>query len=141
MEWARAIEGIGKCQFAGCVGTASPDLDEERVRLLDPGNDSSGHDLHPTFRDELSDRRGDFGCDPVPVDVPPRPRMPKEAPLLLAAEALPQSVAMRPEAVDRGLPAHLGASLPQPAPDFAQIVLGELVVFDGRRLEVRMGPR
>ena len=54
-------------------------------------------------------KRRDLRRDAVPVDVPPWPRVAKEAALLAGAERLPQRLAVRPQAVDRCPPADLGA--------------------------------
>src|SRR5690348_13045896 len=78
------------------------------------GLDAAGHDLEVAVSDHPRDDVGDLGRDAVAVDVPPRPRVAQEALLLIVAETLPQRVAVRPQAVDRGPPPHFGAPFAQP---------------------------
>ena len=53
------------------------------------------------------DRVRDLRRDAVAVNVPPRPRVAHEAALVGRAQALPQRMAVRPQAVDRRAPADL----------------------------------
>src|SRR5205085_1301004 len=51
---------------------------------------------------------------------------------------LPQRLSVRPQAVYRRAPSDLGAALAQPAPQANQIALGQVALFDRRRIEIGM---
>jgi hypothetical protein len=83
-------------------------------------------------------RRRDFRRNPVAMDIPPWARVPEEALLLLQVEALPETVTVRAQAVDRRAPAVRRASPPKPAPNCADAAVGHVVRFDRRGVIIAM---
>jgi hypothetical protein len=77
----------------------------------------------------------------MPVNIPPRPRMANETPLLAVIERLPQGVAMRPQAIDRCSPANFRAAPPEPAPQAQHRSLRDIVQIDWSGIECGVAPR
>src|SRR4029079_7231809 len=88
--------------------------------------------------DQLGERPSDFGRDPVAVNVPPWPRVAKESALRFSRKALPQGLAVRAQAVDRGAPSNFRAAFAEPAPKPKQVAFGQVTALDGCRFEIGM---
>ena len=101
MGWGKCISERPGLDFRG---PPSAELDFEPVRHLASDEDLAGYDLKAIFRDQPRDRRTNLRGDSVTVYVPPRPRMAKETALLIDVEALPNRMAIWPQAIDGSAP-------------------------------------
>src|SRR5687767_3289653 len=102
-------------------------------------DDPPRDDLELAQLDKPFDTPRDFGRYTVAMDVPPWANMAQEAPLLRLAEALPDGVAVRPQAVDCGAPADRRSPIEQPAPQPLQRSQRHLLQGDRRHAMIGMG--
>src|SRR5205823_1439907 len=100
-----------------------------------------GEDGETAFPDQTGDRLRDLRRDPRPMDVPPRAPVSQESPLLRAAEAVPQRLRVRSQAIDSGAPADFSGAPLQPPTQTPQVTVGQLIELDGRRLEIGVRAR
>src|SRR6478672_7457552 len=140
MKRARAVEGVGEdlCLRRRCTPPSIINLDP--VRCVSRAHDPAGDNLEPAVRDQLGDGCANLGRDPMTVHVPPRAYVAQEPPMLVVIQALPDLVAMRPEAVDGSAPAELGASAAEPAKEWPE-TSRQLSGFDRDGLEIAMSAR
>src|SRR6476620_10355368 len=136
-----AVEGVSKAHSLTPDRAAALDVDLERVRCLLGPDDPPRHDPETSLADQPLDLRSNLGRDAVAVDVPPRARMPEETSLLAAAQALPQAMTVRAQAVDGSPPPDVRASRAEPAPKFPDTSVRNLLLADRRLVEVAVRSR
>src|SRR5690348_11453412 len=75
------------------------------------------------------------------MNVPPRPSVPKEPPLLIGVEALPQRMTVRAKTIDCCAPADFCTALSKPTPHRTKAAVRDVRRLDGSRLKIRVRTR
>src|SRR6185312_6357163 len=141
MQRTGAVEGVSEARRLKIAAPAAADFHFKTLRHLACGNHTSGDDFQPALPDQPRDGRCDLGRDPVTVNIPPGAGVTNEATLLLRPEALPKRLTVRPQAIDCGAPADLGAAPTQPPPKRPNASLWHLSLVNGSGVEIRVGAR
>src|SRR6476469_7218168 len=110
MQGSGAVKRISEALRLERGRPAAPIINFESAIGITRRYDAPGHDLQALLGNHPRDCVRDLGCDAVTVNVPPRPRMTHEPPLLFRAQSLPQRVAIGSQAVDGRAPTHLGTA-------------------------------